>query len=182
MRRRLVSVAADVPELQPHVPHIRAVFDALAGSGISAPIQRIHGDLHLGQTMRTTAGWVLIDFEGEPATDLARRVENMSPLRDIAGMLRSFDYAAFHLLGRQEPDPQLEYRATEWTTRNREAFCDGYATVGPDPRENPLLLRALELDKAVYEVAYEARNRPSWLPIPLASIGRIAAAAEEERS
>ena len=180
MRRRLVTVAADVPELQPYVPQIRDVFDALAGSGLEVPVQRIHGDLHLGQVLRTVTGWVLIDFEGEPATDLARRIERMSPVRDVAGMLRSFDYAAFHLLAGQEPEPQLEYRATEWALRNRDAFCDGYATVGPDPRDEPLLLRALELDKAVYEVAYEARNRPSWLPIPLASIARIASAPEPD--
>jgi maltokinase len=179
MRRRLVAVAADVPGLQPYVPYIRSVFDSLEAAAGGVPIQRIHGDLHLGQTLRTTSGWVLIDFEGEPATELSRRVERMSPLRDVAGMLRSFDYAAFHLLAGQASDPQLQYRATEWTTRNRDAFCDGYATVGPDPREDPVLLRALELDKAVYEVAYEARNRPSWLPIPLASIARIASAAEE---
>jgi maltokinase len=179
MRRRLVSVAAEVPALEPFVPHIRSVFDQLAALGEGAQLQRVHGDLHLGQTLRTTSGWVLIDFEGEPATALARRVEQMSPLRDVAGMLRSFDYAAFHTLAGQEPDSQLEYRAVEWATRNRDAFCTGYATVGPDPREHAVLLRALELDKAVYEVAYEARNRPAWLPIPLASIARVAAAGEE---
>jgi maltokinase len=178
MRRRLVAVAADVPELQPYVPHIRTVFDRLASESGPVLVQRIHGDLHLGQVLRTLHGWVLIDFEGEPATELARRLERMSPVRDIAGVLRSFDYAAFHQLAGQDPDPQLSYRATEWSTRNREAFCDGYASVRPDPREQPLLLHALELDKAVYEVAYEARNRPNWLPIPLASISRIADAEE----
>jgi maltokinase len=178
MRRRLVTVAADVPALAPYVPQIRDVFDELAASGIEAPVQRIHGDLHLGQVLRTVTGWVLIDLEGEPATELARRIERMSPLRDVAGMLRSFDYAGFYLLAGQEPDAQLAYRATEWATRNRNAFCDGYAKVAADPRDQPLLLRALELDKAVYEVSYEARNRPSWLPIPLASIGRIAASGD----
>jgi maltokinase len=174
MRRRLVSVAADVPELQPHVPHIRAVFDALAGSGISAPIQRIHGDLHLGQVLRTQDGWVLLDFEGEPARSLAERTALMSPLRDVAGMLRSFDYAARHLLAERPGEQHLAYRAAEWADRNREAFCDGYAkAAGSDPREASVLLRAFELDKAVYEVVYEARNRPSWLPIPLGSIERL---------
>jgi maltokinase len=179
MKRRLTAVAADVPELAPHVPAIRAVFDRLAAHPADVRVQRIHGDLHLGQVLRTVTGWVLIDFEGEPATELSRRIERMSPLRDVAGMLRSFDYAGFHLLAGQEPDPQLEYRAAEWAARNRSAFCDGYSHTGPDPRDAPLLLHALELDKAVYEVAYEARNRPSWLPIPLASIARIAASAAE---
>jgi maltokinase len=180
MRRRLVAVAADVPELAPYVPVIRDAFGALSSAGLDVEVQRIHGDLHLGQVLRTVTGWVLIDFEGEPATELPRRIEQMSPLRDVAGMLRSFDYAAYHLRAGQEADPQLEYRAAEWAARNRDAFCDGYALAGTDPRSQPLLLRALELDKAVYEVAYEARNRPTWLPIPLASIARIASLSDAE--
>ncbi|GAA4978738.1 hypothetical protein GCM10023225_19170 [Kineococcus glutinatus] len=122
---------------------------------------------------------MLLDFEGEPLRPLAERSDPDLPLRDVAGMLRSFDYAGRHAtVGRDDPD--LAARAAAWTAQARDAFLDGYAAVaGLDPREEgsaaARLLRALELDKALYEVVYEFRNRPDWLPIPLSAVQRLLA-------
>lgn len=171
MFRRLDLAAAAVPELARHVDMIGSAYSALAKLNDPVPVQRVHGDYHLGQVMRTDTGWILLDFEGEPASPLAQRRARSSPLRDVAGMLRSFDYAArFQLLG--NPDAaRLHDAAREWSRRNGSAFCAGYAEAGGlDPVTNEVLLRALQLDKAVYEVMYEARHRPSWLQIPLESL------------
>ncbi|HEX2313975.1 MAG TPA: phosphotransferase [Thermomonospora sp.] len=179
MHEQLESACADVPELAPYADAIRAAYAELAGVGRPIRVQRVHGDYHLGQVMRTDRGWVLLDFEGEPARTLAERQAPAHPLRDVAGMLRSFEYAArFLLAGHKELAPGqtrlLEERAREWADRNRNAFCRGYAEGGgPDPGAHAVLLRAFELDKAVYEVRYEARNRPSWLHVPLGSLPHL---------
>lgn len=178
MNARLAAALDVVPDLLPYADGLRARFAELAELTEPMPVQRVHGDFHLGQVLRTYLGWTILDFEGEPARPLADRRGLDSPLRDIAGMLRSFEYAARHLLVEGHTDPQLEYRANEWTSRNRQAFCDGYTHVtGSDPGEQAILLRAFEADKAVYEAVYEARNRPHWLPIPIASLARIATTA-----
>jgi len=175
MHERLDRAVAEVAALAPFADGMRSAYDEVAVvDGVD--VQRVHGDFHLGQVLRTGAGWTLLDFEGEPARPLAERTALMSPLRDVAGMLRSFDYAARSQLMERRGDAQLAYRATEWAERNRSAFCDGYALAsGRDPRGESVLLRAFELDKAVYEVVYEARHRPSWLAIPLGSVERLAA-------
>ncbi|MDX8030856.1 aminoglycoside phosphotransferase [Lentzea sp. BCCO 10_0856] len=178
MQRRLGVVLEAVPELGRYEEPLRAAFEEARRHIGAIPIQHVHGDLHLGQVLRTVHGWLLIDFEGEPAADVAERNALRSPLRDVAGMLRSFDYAARQLLIGQPDDDQLAYRAMEWTKRNRAAFCDGYAEVAADPRDNAHLLRAFELDKAVYEVAYEHANRPEWLTVPLSSIARMTSGGE----
>ncbi|MGY2079785.1 maltokinase N-terminal cap-like domain-containing protein [Modestobacter sp. SYSU DS0657] len=174
MTQRLEAALAVVPDLAEHADGLRALYSAVAGSEEPVTRQRVHGDLHLGQVLRTTSGWIVLDFEGEPARPLAARRELDTPLRDVAGMLRSFDYAARHMLVEQPDDPQRAYRAQEWAERNRAAFCAGYTAAGGVPLSaDSALLRAFEADKAVYECVYEARNRPHWLMIPLSSLSRL---------
>jgi len=174
MYRRLDMAVATVPELARHADKVGDAYSNLAKLIEPIPAQRVHGDYHLGQVMRTQTGWVVLDFEGEPASPLAQRRARSSPLRDVAGMLRSFDYAARHQLLTHPDAARLAPRAGDWVRRNGDAFCAGYAAAGGlDPAENSVLLRAMLLDKAVYEVIYEARNRPTWVSIPLESIAEL---------
>jgi maltokinase len=135
---------------------------------------RTHGDYHLGQTMLSDRGWVILDFEGEPARPLPERRLKRSPLRDVAGMLRSFSYvvAGARLLRGVEV-------ADDWEDRARSVFLEGYFDrVEPSllpPGEAPTrqLLSVFELEKAVYELRYELNNRPDWVAIPVAGIVRL---------
>jgi maltokinase len=173
MRRRLELAIAEVPGLVGLREVIEAVYARAAASPWPA-MQRIHGDLHLGQVLAVPGrGWVLLDFEGEPLRPMAERNTPDLPLRDIAGMLRSFDYiAGAYALAH----PGLS--ATDWSLSCRRAFVGGYsARSGHDLRANRVLLDAFEIDKAVYEAIYETRNRPDWLSIPVTAITRLAARA-----
>jgi maltokinase len=171
MQLRLEEALAAVPALAAYAGMLSAAYSDLAKLDGPLPVQRVHGDYHLGQVMRTQTGWVLIDFEGEPARPLAERRARHPALQDVAGMLRSFEYAARHQLPPDSASPVLRQAARDWAHRNQAAFCAGYADAGgADPDEHATLLRALTFDKAVYEVMYEARQRPSWLRIPLESL------------
>lgn len=165
--RRLGIAIAEVPELQRHRESVGAVYER-ASATLWPPLQRIHGDYHLGQVLQAPGrGWVLLDFEGEPMRPIRERRLPDSALRDVAGMLRSFDYVAGSLRGEA---PAEEVAA--WARASRLAFLGGYEHRTGVPATGPLL-DAFELDKAIYEAIYEARNRPDWLSIPLAAIDRL---------
>ena len=177
MNDRLDRALDAVPDLAEHAERLRILFARVGGLG-GLEVQRIHGDLHLGQTLRTSMGWKIVDFEGEPAKPLAERTLPDSPWRDVAGMLRSFDYAprsVEHSQPSGESDPELadlrRLRANEWANRNRNYFLVAYG--GDLTAEQRILLDAYVADKAVYETVYEARNRPGWLSIPLEALAQI---------
>lgn len=139
---------------------------------------RIHGDYHLGQVLRTAGDFVVIDFEGEPARSLEERRARQPAMKDVAGMVRSFNYAAWAgWFEHGRSDPALQGRAGEWDGRMRRAFWDGYRrTVANSPvlpadeETQALLLSFFELEKLVYELNYELNHRPDWLPIPLKGV------------
>jgi predicted trehalose synthase len=169
MRGRYVAAASEVPALAAYEHGIADVFDRAVNANWPA-LQRIHGDYHLGQVLQVTGrGWVLLDFEGEPLRPLFERSRPDLTVRDVAGMLRSFDYA-----GGSWEHSHPGRSAREWVESAQNAFLDGYAeSAGSDPREDAALLIAFQLDKALYEVVYEARNRPTWLSIPTAAVARL---------
>ena len=177
LQARLSWAVEAAPALGEYATQAAEVI-AEIGTLTSAPdLQIVHGDLHLGQALYGPhRGWVLLDFEGEPLRPLAERGDPDLALRDVAGMLRSFDYAARHsVLGLPDDDPRA-LAASSWAGECRHAFLSGYAAeAGRDPQADDVLLRALELDKALYETVYETRHRPGWVEVPLRAVGRLLA-------
>ncbi|ROQ06340.1 trehalose synthase-fused probable maltokinase [Rathayibacter sp. PhB93] len=169
MRRRLRIASSEVPVIAEDADAIDAVFQA-AEQAPWPRLQRIHGDYHLGQVLAVPGrGWVLLDFEGEPLRPMHERLLPDIALRDVAGMLRSFDYAA----GAHEQASPGDSRAA-WALASRRAFLEGYTEEAGDAvTAHRAVLDAFELDKAIYEAIYEARNRPEWLSIPVTAVQRL---------
>ena len=154
---------------------LRDLLQELTGTGPAGLAIRTHGDYHLGQVLWATAGdWVAIDFEGEPGRPLPERRRKRSPLRDLAGMTRSFAYAADYTLLLRGIEPPAG-----WVEACRDAFLDGYLSVADERLLPPSrsgfdrLLALFELEKLVYELRYEARNRPDWATIPVVALLRM---------
>lgn len=191
MRDRLERALRVVPELAPYAERLRSAYGDVARLP-SLDVQRVHGDLHLGQTLRTAQGWRIVDFEGEPGRPFRERALPDSPWRDVAGMLRSFDYVPgvveMALLGSSDAEDAADAlrlaRGREWSARARGHFLDAYVAAvcrvsageadAASPAEeervladNRTLLNAYTADKAVYEAVYEKRNRPGWVAIPV---------------
>jgi maltokinase len=163
-----------VAQIRGRSQDVRERLGQLSRIGVGGRVIRTHGDYHLGQVMLTERGWVVLDFEGEPARSLPERRQKRSPLRDVAGMLRSFAYvaAAGEIL-------DTRVMPEDWEERARAAFMEGYfrdvdpALLPPGQESTEKLLSVFELEKAVYELNYEINNRPDWVGIPVASILRL---------
>jgi maltokinase len=177
IERLFVDLPSDNPDLEPIVhrgEEVRDRLSLLSHIGSGGKLIRHHGDLHLGQTLLAPDRWIVLDFEGEPARPLLERRRKRSPLRDVAGMLRSFAYAA------SAAEIQRGTQAPEgWEERTREAFLAGYfgavdpGLLPPGEANARTLLTIFELEKAVYELRYELNNRPDWVRIPVAGIARL---------
>ncbi len=181
IERVFLSLPEDDERLEPIIgrgEEVREQLRMLTHAGATGMIIRTHGDYHLGQTLWSEEDWVILDFEGEPARSVIERRRKRSPLRDVAGMLRSFAYAASAAeLLHDTPAPE------GWEQQAREQFLEGYLATA-DPALLPSgalgierLLTVFELEKAVYELRYELDNRPDWVRIPVAGIQRLIAQA-----
>jgi maltokinase len=177
IERIFLRLPEDDPRLAPIAGRGQDVRERLASRaqiGVTGRVIRTHGDYHLGQTLETPRGWVILDFEGEPARPLIERRQKRSPLRDVAGMLRSFAYAtsAIEILHGQRAPLDFEERAREQFLGHYFASIDPTLMPGGDAAVNNLL-SIFELEKAIYELRYELNNRPDWTPIPVAGIVRL---------
>jgi maltokinase len=150
----------------------------LANLADGGALIRVHGDYHLGQVMRTDESWFVCDFEGEPARSEVERIAPNSPLKDVAGMVRSFDYAA--AIAMREQDADVHGLARAWERHNRVEFLDsywdkihGHELVPRSHADAVALMEAYELEKALYEVVYERAHRPTWVEIPEAAVARL---------
>ncbi len=166
LHRRLTFAAETVSEIRPMAEELHGHLDQVAQLS-HMTVQRVHGDYHLAQTLSTPRGWRILDFEGEPGGDFENRRILDHPLRDVAGMIRSFAYAAWQG-GGDTP------AARAWQQDCERGFLAGYAISGADPAQNEILLQAYLLDKAAYEAVYEKRNRPGWVGIPLRALAALA--------
>ncbi|NLF05779.1 MAG: hypothetical protein GX593_12370, partial [Actinomycetales bacterium] len=164
LHERLAWSVAQAPELGRWRSAVTELITRLGELAELPRLQRVHGDLHLGQLLRSPETWFVLDFEGEPMMSLADRALPGLALRDVAGILRSFDYVAARA-GADE----------SWTLAARAAFLGAYRRQVPSAatREAALVLRAFEVDKALYEVVYETQNRPRWAEIPLRALHRL---------
>jgi len=198
LQRHLKDIATDV---QPEALQVLALkkeildrFHRLLDLKITGMRTRCHGDYHLGQVLYTGKDFVIIDFEGEPARPIGERRIKRSPLRDVAGMLRSFHYAAYAALIdlgnrgilRPEELPLIESWANYWYVWICAAFVKTYLVIAADghflpasKEEMEILLDTLLLEKAVYELGYELNNRPDWVKIPIQGIRQLMAVASE---
>jgi len=176
IERIFMDLPDDVEELEPirgRGEEVRERLRLLTNLGGTGRVIRHHGDFHLGQTLWSGNDWVILDFEGEPARSLPERRRKRSPLRDVAGMLRSFAYAASAAVVLRGVDAPAD-----WEDRAREEFLEGYRdrvdkSLVPSGASMDKLLRVFELEKAVYELRYELNNRPDWVGIPVAGIVRM---------
>src|SRR3954465_11842326 len=177
---QIERVFLDLPETEATAPirgrgqDVREKLAALSHVNAGGKVIRPHGDLHLGQTMLGDRGWVVLDFEGEPARPLPERRLKRSPLRDVAGMLRSFSYvtAGAKLLRGVEAPAGWEQRARDRFLERYYEAVDG-ALLPPGQQATDQLLAVFETEKAVYELRYELKNRPDWVGIPVAGIVRL---------
>jgi predicted trehalose synthase len=178
----MMSKVADISHADVDRDAVSAVLDRLDSVADPGQSVRVHGDYHLGQVLQTDEGWFVVDFEGEPAGGRLARSATSSPLRDVAGMLRSLHYAACVATAERGGSPDVTLRAEAWERHNRDTYLAAYrkavATTGLVPRDDAsfaAVLSAFELDKAVYELAYEQAHRPDWVEVALAGVRRASA-------